>query len=469
MKQKGTIQAPLSMESLENVADLYVRVSTTEQAEEGYSVGEQETRARAYCEAYGITVNAVHVDAGYSGATLDRPGIKNLIKDVRRGNCKKVIVWKLDRLSRSQKDTLILLEDVFLENGCGFVSIMESFDTSTPFGRCIVGILAAFAQMERENIKSRMMMGKQAGVKEGRYFSGITPYGYRYELQPDGRRALVADPVASCVVKDLYAAYDSGKSITAAARMVREKYGIDSGRHLAYTCSHFSHLLRNPVYAGRVHFKDKEYPGKHEALVSPELWKRVNDRLEMNKKEYKRVYGKSDGLLSGLLFCGDCGARMSLRNWGGSKEKPRMKYICHSVSKSNKVMIRSDNCSNRKPPLAADLDALVLGEIKKLALDPAGLDALIEENRESSGPDLAGVHERLADLKEAREAAQACLEDAEAADAGKMPKAAALAALDSLAPIVNSGDKEALYSLVHALVKKVEVLNEEISIFWAFC
>ena len=103
--------------NLENMADLYIRVSTTEQAEEGYSVGEQEARLRSYCSAMGFTINAVHIDPGYSGATLDRPGINQVIKDVRGGYVKKVIVWKLDRLSRSQKDVLILLEDVFLENG----------------------------------------------------------------------------------------------------------------------------------------------------------------------------------------------------------------------------------------------------------------------------------------------------------------------------------------------------------------
>ena len=157
---KGNIsQAPAAF-SLDNVADLYIRVSTTEQAEEGYSVGEQEARLRSYCSAMGFTVNAVHIDPGYSGATLDRPGINKVIKDVRAGYVKKVIVWKLDRLSRSQKDVLVLLEDVFLENGCNFVSLMESFDTATPFGRCMVGILAAFAQMERENIKLRTMDGE---------------------------------------------------------------------------------------------------------------------------------------------------------------------------------------------------------------------------------------------------------------------------------------------------------------------
>ncbi|MCQ5187620.1 recombinase family protein, partial [Streptococcus parasanguinis] len=88
-------------------------------------------------------------DAAYSGSSLERPGIQEVIRDVRAHKVKKVIVWKLDRLSRSQKDTLIMLEDVFLENNCDFVSMLESFDTSTPFGRAIVGILAAFAQLER--------------------------------------------------------------------------------------------------------------------------------------------------------------------------------------------------------------------------------------------------------------------------------------------------------------------------------
>ena len=105
---------PLTLEALENVTDLYVRVSTTEQAEEGYSVDEQTAKLQAYCVAMGYKINRVAVDPGYSGASLDRPGIKEIIADVKRGRCKKVIVWKLDRLSRSQKDTLILLEDVFI-------------------------------------------------------------------------------------------------------------------------------------------------------------------------------------------------------------------------------------------------------------------------------------------------------------------------------------------------------------------
>ncbi len=495
---KGNISPAPAAFSLDNVADLYIRVSTTEQAEEGYSVGEQEARLRSYCSAMGFTVNAVHIDPGYSGATLNRPGINQVIKDVRSGCVKKVIVWKLDRLSRSQKDTLVLLEDVFLENGCNFVSLMESFDTATPFGRCIVGILAAFAQMERENIKSRLMMGKQAGLKEGNYYSGITPIGYKSELQENGKRALVVDSYMSQAVQDMYRLYSSGRSLGEVGVYVQKKYGVYADRDRRAAADQCSRVLRNPVYAGRVFMNDMEYVGKHEALVSPEVWKQVNDRLAQNQKAYKRAYTGSDGLLSGLLFCGDCGARLSIRQWGWKGSKVN-KYICYSVSRCSKRMIRSDSCSNRKNHFnVADLDALVLGEIKKLALDPASLDALVEERSGApAAPNLDAFRERLANiekqitrllnlyqtgivsleeiqgrlaaLKEERETAQNCLEEAEGESSGKMSKKEATDALASLAGVIEAGDSDRLYSLVHSLIEKVVVLNGEITIYWAFC
>ena len=481
--------------SLDNVADLYIRVSTTEQAEEGYSVGEQETRLRSYCEAYGYIINAVHIDPGYSGASLDRPAIKNLIKDVRSGNCKKVIVWKLDRLSRSQKDTLILLEDVFLANECNFVSLMESFDTSTPFGRCIVGILAAFAQMERENIKARMTMGKQAGIKSGHYYSGRTPIGYRSELQPDGKRALVVDSYSSQIVCDMYRLYNSGQSLGEIAAYLQKRYNFNGNKHRRVAADRCSRILRNPVYAGRVKMGDLICEGRHDALVSVETWEAVNARLSQNKRAYQRRYNGSDGLLSGLLFCGDCGARMSIRDWGWKKKEKA--YVCYSVSRCSAAMIRSDNCSNRKEVfLTSELDELVLGEIKKLALDPAAVDALIGEIKKETSPDAEGfgerlaevekqinrllnlyqsgvmelpeINDRLSDLKEERGKLQELIEEAEAEASRKMSKPAALDALASLAGIVESGDNMALFDLVHTLIEKVVVLNGEVTIFWAF-
>ena len=499
MKQKQKeSDSELEKFSLENVADLYIRVSTTEQAEEGCSVGEQEARLRSYCSAMGFTINAVHVDPGYSGATLDRPGISQVIKDVRAGYVKKVIVWKLDRLSRSQKDVLILLEDVFLENGCNFISIMESFDTSTPFGRCMVGILAAFAQMERENIKIRTMMGKQACLKEGRYFSGRAPIGYQYEMQTNGKLALIVDAYTSKAVQDMYRLYAAGKSVSAVAKHTKETYGLYPSIDNHAAAGQISRVMRNPVYMGKVRMKEEWYDGKHEPLVDADIWNRVNERLSQNQQAFKRSYGNSDGLLCGILFCGDCGARMSIRSWKKKSGGKVRKYICYSVSRATPAMARSEHCTNRKKHLTlAELDNMVLDEVKKLALAPCALDSLIEENTLQAAPDLPVYQERLTNiekqltrllnlyqtglvgleeiqgrlsaLKEEREAVQKRLNDAEEETAGRLSKEEALASLKNLQEVIESGDNAALYDLIHVLIEKVVYLNGDMTIHWAFC
>ena len=138
-------------------AAIYIRVSTLEQAQEGYSIGAQKERLLAYCKAHGWGVADFYIDGGYSGSNLNRPGIQKLIAEVASFDL--VLVLKLDRLSRSQRDTLHLIEDIFLPNNVDFISMSESFDTSTPFGRAMIGILSVFAQLEREQIKERLSWG----------------------------------------------------------------------------------------------------------------------------------------------------------------------------------------------------------------------------------------------------------------------------------------------------------------------
>ena len=121
---------------------LYPRVSTTEQATEGYSIGEQIERMTKFCEAKGWTIYKTYTDAGYTGANLDRPGLQGIMEDCEKDVFDMVLVYKLDRLSRSQKDVLYLVEDVFDEHGVYFSSMTENFDTSSPFGKAMLGILA---------------------------------------------------------------------------------------------------------------------------------------------------------------------------------------------------------------------------------------------------------------------------------------------------------------------------------------
>ena len=139
---------------------IYIRVSTREQSEEGYSIGEQQDKLIKYCEAMGWEVVKIYIDPGYTGSNIERPGLQSMIHDIEAGGIDKVVVYKLDRLSRSQFDTLYLINKVFLANNCDFTSSTESFDTSTPFGRAMLGILAVFAELEREKIRERMADGK---------------------------------------------------------------------------------------------------------------------------------------------------------------------------------------------------------------------------------------------------------------------------------------------------------------------
>ena len=144
---------------------IYVRVSTTSQVDEGYSIDEQKAKLTSYCEIKDWNIYDIYTDGGFSGSNTERPALEQLIRDAKRKLFDTVLVYKLDRLSRSQKDTLYLIEDVFLENDIEFVSLLENFDTSTPFGKAMIGLLSVFAQLEREQIKERMQLGKLGRAK----------------------------------------------------------------------------------------------------------------------------------------------------------------------------------------------------------------------------------------------------------------------------------------------------------------
>ena len=482
---------PLTLEALEDVTDLYVRVSTTEQAEEGYSVDEQTAKLQAYCVAMGYKVNRVAVDPGYSGASLDRPGIREVIADVKRGRCKKVIVWKLDRLSRSQKDTLILLEDVFFPNGCAFVSLNENFDTATPIGRCIVGVLAAFAQMERENIRMRTMMGKQAAVRSGRYTGPCAPFGYQYQRKENGKREIVPDPYTAMIVKEIYTMYNSGASLYVIAQHCMENYGLFKNLK-SIPATRIGRIMRNPVYAGQVHIGAEVFEGMHQALVSMETWQAANARLDNNTQAFDRKHRQ--GLLSGIVFCGCCGARVTSRfeGWGDERER---KYICYSVAKTSPLMIVDPECKNRKnKPIVSELDEMILEEIRKLHADPAAFDKLREEAEEEDKAEpiaerleevekqinrllnlyqtgvveLEELQPRIADLKDELLRLSDRLQSVKEKEDGKLSKASALEAARAFPAAVASGDPEQLRALVRALIEKVVIDNGEVSIYWKF-
>lgn len=309
------------------ILGLYRRVSTDQQREEGYSLEIQEERLRAYAKTIeNVKEVRVYTDDGYSGGSLERPGISQLIDDVEHGEITHVIVMKLDRLSRSQKDTLHLIEDVFIPHNVAFISMQESFNTNTAFGRAVVGILSVFAQLERENIYERTRSGMQKRVEAGFWpGGGGTPIGYDY----DGQKGILVPNQDAEKVRYVYDQFLDGKSLQTIASDLGLKY-----EKTAYN------ILTKKTNAGYIIYNGVEYLGKHEPIVSLKTYEKAMHMLEVRAS--KKLSAKSEHLLSGLLVCGVCGAKMRYQKWG----EGQFKLVCYSRQKSKPYLVKDPDCDN---------------------------------------------------------------------------------------------------------------------------
>ena len=306
-------------------AALYVRVSTEAQSEEGYSIDAQLEKLENYCKAMGIDSYKPYIDGGWSGSNLNRPKMEELIQDVEAKEIDAVVVYKLDRLSRSQADTLHLIDKVFIPYDCAFISLNEKFDTATPYGKAMIGILSAFAQLERENIRDRTRMGMMERIKEGYWPGGGTPpFGYDYD-QNSG--ILVPNDNADDV-RNIYQLYLDGYSTTRLAKM----YEVANDTQITA-------ILKRRTYLGIIPYNNEEYKGKHQPIIDEETWYRAQSELE---RRSSRKVATNSHLLTGLLICGKCGAKMRYQKWG----KNGVKVYCYSRDGSKKHLVKDPDCDN---------------------------------------------------------------------------------------------------------------------------
>lgn len=327
---------------------LYLRVSTEAQADEGYSLAAQAEKLEAYCRMKGIAAFQRYVDGGFSGSNLTRPAITELVEAIRAGNVERVVVYKLDRLSRSQKDTLYLIEDVFLPHGVDFVSINENIDTGSPYGRAMIGILSAFAQLERENIFLRTRMGMVERVKQGFWpGGGKIPFGYDY----DADKGILVPNSDADTVREIYARYLEGQSTGRIARELGLKY-----EHLV------RQILLRESNTGVIVYRGECYSGRHEPLVDKQTFERVKRRLLRSDKPRAAASNK---LLTGLLVCGHCGAKMRYQKWGGAGDK----LVCYSRDKSKPHLVHDADCPNRGV-MARQVEEVVIRDLYQLAAQP---------------------------------------------------------------------------------------------------
>jgi len=488
----------------------YVRVSTQEQAKHGYSVAEQSERLEKYCEARGWSLVASYADPGQSGAYMDRAGLQRLIRDVQVGAFDTVLVWKLDRLSRSQKDCMFMVEDVFLKNRIDFISMNENFDTTTPFGRAMVGVLSVFAQLDRDQITERMSMGRVGRAKAG-YFSGGSraPIGYDYvrsEDPADPRRILKVNQYEAMQVRmvfDLWLHGLDGRDLSFGdiasymAGRYRTRYGSWE------TKSTVSRLLQNRIYVGEVSFSGEWYPGIHEPIVSPETFGAAQEKIRRYSEHFQKTSRNFAGgyLLSGVLRCGICGGRYfvsSRKNTHVTAAKPGMdyyrSYACYSRRKPSQKMVKLPTCRNRIIKLQ-ELDEEVLEEIRQLARHPSEirklqaaaappksdrekvlLDRIRELDRQASKLidlyqlgtfDIAAIKERSDALQKEKESLSEELRSL-GSKPGRVSEEEARSALASFSAAVKSGDVARQRAVVRALIDEIVIFPDDIEIRWSF-
>lgn len=362
---------------------LYPRVSTQEQAKEGYSIGEQIERLNKYCEAMGWTVYKTYTDPGYSGGDTNRPGLQEMIKDVKAGKVDKVVVYKLDRLSRSQLDTLYLIEKVFLANNTDFVSMSENFDTSTPFGRAMIGILAVFAQLEREQIKERMGMGKEARAKEGKWGGGSSvPVGYDYNTTTE---ELEINEYEAMQIKEAISLFTKGTPLRTIAKLFDDKgytYRGRSGKINKWDAGRMRYVFRNKVYLGYINHRGEWFKGNHTPLIDEDTHDKLVKMLDNRFDEYfnhKKGGCYYSSYLAGYLQCKHCRGRYGRGAHYTRGKKISDLYTCYSRSKKNKSMIKDPNCKNKNWKMH-ELDELVFNEIRRLAFDPEYINEIRDSN-----------------------------------------------------------------------------------------
>ena len=308
---------------------IYVRVSTEEQAKEGFSIGAQQEKLRDYIRVKGWELYNIYIDDGISGKNItDRPALTRLIEDVEQGNVKNVLVFKIDRLTRSTKD-LIYLMDLFNEKGCGFNSLTESIDTHTPSGRMFIKIIGIFAEFERENIIERVSVALEKKVKDGYSLTNfIVPYGYDRKI---GSRDITINEEESKIIKEIFHMYlNHHKSFHAIAddlsmRGIKAQRGNWGNQAIRY-------ILSNPIYIGKVRYgaTDKtryfEADGKHEAIIPAKIFYETRDKMEKMQKTIKKR-PREENYFCGTLMCAICGCKMTTHgHYTISKDKKEIYY-----------------------------------------------------------------------------------------------------------------------------------------------
>jgi site-specific DNA recombinase len=340
---------------------VYTRKSTEEGLEQEFNSLDAQREA---CEAYissqraegWLLVPDRYDDGGFSGATLERPALKRLLTDVEAQRVDVIVVYKIDRLSRALMDFAKLVE-VFDHNEVTFVSVTQSFNTTTSMGRLTLNILLSFAQFEREVIGERIRDKFAASRRKGMWMGGFVPLGYAIK----DRKLIVNDREAE-LVRSIFMRFAQGippqQLIEALA-----KEGALNKQGKPIVKGYLYRVLNNRVYLGEAVHKGTAYPGEHAPIVDHALWGRVHDLISGSRRtRATRQLGRTPALLKGLIF-GPTGAAMT-----PTHTRKRGKLYRYYVCKELICTGQSPSPIRRVP--AAQVEDAVIKQVRELVQTP---------------------------------------------------------------------------------------------------
>jgi DNA invertase Pin-like site-specific DNA recombinase len=340
---------------------VYTRKSTDEGLEKEFNTLDAQREA---CEAYIASQRAEgwtlvrdrYDDGGFSGGTLERPALKRLLDDIRAGLVDVIVVYKIDRLSRSLMDFAKLVE-VFDAHGVTFVSVTQSFNTTTSMGRLTLNILLSFAQFEREVIGERIRDKVAASKARGMWMGGNVPLGYRVE-----NRKLVPDEDEAARVLRVFTLFaETGSGVGTVRRLQAEGITAKSGRPLDK--GDVYKILNLRTYLGEVVHKGSIYPGEHEAIVPRDLWDRVHGILQVSPRKRAAANRQQEpALLKGLIF------GMDGRALSPSHARKRGRLYRYYVAQRALKGEADDSIVRRIS--AAEIEGAVMAQLRAMLLQP---------------------------------------------------------------------------------------------------
>ena len=386
---------------------IYSRKSSEEGLEQDFNSLDAQREA---CEAYVLSqkhegwvcLPEMYDDGGISGATMKRPALKRLLSDIEAGKIDTVMVYKVDRLTRSLRDFAKIVE-VFDKAGASFVSVTQAFNTTTSMGRLTLNMLLSFAQFEREVTSERIRDKIAASKKKGMWMGGLPPLGYDVNA-----RKLVVNAAEAKTVRHIYRRYAELASVRIlkdkldhdgiVSKCRVDKYGRQTGgKPLARGALYL--MLQNRIYRGEIVHKDQSYPGQHAAIIQQGLWDEVQKTLASNRVERKNgVRASEPSLLAGLIHDGD-GEHMTPTH-ANKKGRRYRYYVTHSLIKRGRP--KASDSARRVP--AGDIEGLVQERIVAFLRTESELHAAVAKTVtqahevESLAAEAAGLAERWQSL-----------------------------------------------------------------------